>query len=262
MANEKTIELWQGDCLEMMDKIADGSIDLVVTSPPYYNAKEYSHWNEYSDYLAFLESVFRLVFQKMKQGRMCCVNIGVVIQAREKRSSESTRIPIPFHLVGIMEKIGFKFLEDIIWVKPEGAAKNRNGGFFQHRQPVSYKPNVVNEYILVFQKPAPFLIDKIVRSYQGSIKEKSLVLGDYERSNVWHINPVTSKEHPAPYPLELCDKLIQYYSYVGDTVLDPFMGSGTTGVSCVNLERNFIGIELHDKYFKIAEKQVEVTKYG
>ena len=254
-----SVELWQGDCLELMKDIPDSSVDLTVTSPPYYNAKEYSHWGKYNDYLEFLERVFTLVFQKTKQGRMCCVNIGVVIQPRERRNSESTRIPIPFHFVGIMEKIGFKFLEDIIWVKPEGAAKNRNGRFSLDRQPIQYKPNVVNEYILVFQKPAPFLIDKIVRGYQGAVKEKSLIRGEYERSNIWHINPVSSNVHPAPYPLELCDKLIQYYSYVGDTVLDPFAGSGTTGVSCTKTGRNFIGIELDPQYYEIAQKQIYET---
>ena len=88
-----------------------------------------------------------------------------------------------------MEKIGWKFLEDIVWVKPEGAAKNRNGGFFQHRQPLAYKPNTVNEYILIFQKPSGKLIDSIVRSYDAETADKSKVDGSYERSNVWHINP-------------------------------------------------------------------------
>lgn len=242
-----------------MRGIQDESIEMTVTSPPYYNAKEYSHWEEYGDYLAFLENIFTLVFQKMKQGRMCCVNLGVVIQPRKNRSCQSVRLPIPFHFVGIMEKIGFSFIEDIIWVKPEGAAKNRNGRFSLDRQPLQYKPNVINEYILVFQKPAPFLIDKILRGYEGEVKEKSLIRGDYERSNVWHINPVSNKNHPAPYPQELCDKLIRYYSYMGDTVLDPFMGSGTTGVACVKAGRNFIGIELDAEYFEIAKRRVEAA---
>ena len=250
-------KLLNGDCLDLIQKIPSNSIDLVVTSPPYYNAREYSQWDTYDDFLKWLKEVFTLTYDKLKEGRMCCVNLSVIIQPREKRSCESKRIPLPFHFVSLMESIGFKFLEDIIWVKPEGAAKNRNGGFFQHRQPVSYKPNVVNEYILVFQKPSKYLIDKIVRSYQGEIKEKSLVEDGYERSNVWYINPETKSKHPAPYPEELCEKLIKYYSYCGDIVLDMFLGSGTTGVASVKNNRNFIGIELNKDYFDMSKERIK-----
>jgi len=83
------------------------------------------------------------------------------------------------------------------------------------------------------------------------------LVGDgYERSNVWEMQPDTTNKHPAPFPLELPTKCITYYSYEGWTVLDPFMGSGTTGVVCKNLNRNFIGIELNPEYFKIAEKRI------
>lgn len=234
----------------------NNSIDLVVTSPPYYNAKEYSHWDTYEDYLSWLKEVFRLTYDKLKEGRMCCVNLSVIIEPRLKRSMESKRIPLPFHFVNIMEDIGFKFLEDIIWVKPEGAAKNRNGRFYQDRQPVQYKPNIVNEYILVFQKTSKYLIDKIVRSYQGEIKEKSLVMGEYERSNVWYINPETKSKHPAPYPEELCEKLVRYYSYIEDLVVDPFMGSGTTAKVCKVNNRNYIGFELCSEYCDIASTRL------
>ena len=250
-------KLLNDDCLEVMKNIPNESIDLIVTSPPYFNAREYSQWDTYDDFLIWLKEVFALAYNKLKEGRMCCVNLSVIIQPREKRSSESKRIPLPFHFVSLMESIGFKFLEDIIWVKPEGAAKNRNGRFFQDRQPVQYKPNVVNEYILVFQKPSKYLIDKIVRSYQGEVKEKSLVKDGYERSNVWYINPETKSKHPAPYPEELCEKLIKYYSYYNDTVLDMFLGSGTTGIAALSNNRNFIGIELNKDYFDMSKKRIE-----
>ena len=249
--------IYNVDCLIGLKKIEDNIIDLIVTSPPYYNAKEYSHWDTYEDYLLWLKEVFTLIYDKLKEGRMCCVNLSVIIQPREKRSTESKRIPLPFHFVNLMEDIGFKFLEDIIWVKPEGAAKNRNGRFYQDRQPVQYKPNIVNEYILVFQKPSKFLIDRIVRSYQGEVKEKSLVEGEYERSNVWYINPETKSKHPAPYPEELCEKLVKYYSYVGDLVVDPFMGSGTTAKVCKINNRNYIGVELCSEYCDMANTRVQ-----
>lgn len=244
------------DCLEGIKLLVE-NIDLIVTSPPYYNAKEYSHWNTYEEYLKWMEDVFSLLYEKIKEGRMCCVNLSVVLEQRKNRNSESKRIPLPFHFVCMMGKIGFKFLEDIIWVKPEGASKNRNGRFFQDRQPVQYKPNVINEYILVFQKPSKFLIDKIVRSYKGEVKKRSLVEDGYERSNVWCINPETRSKHPAPFPEELCEKIIKYYSYVGDIVLDPFMGSGTTAKMAKMNKRNYIGFETCKGYCEIADKRLE-----
>ena len=253
-----TYELLHGECLELMKDIPDGSVDLVVTSPPYFNAMEYSSWDTYDEFLYFLRNIFTETYRIVKNGRMCVVNISTVIQPRPSRSKESKRLAIPFHFVCLMEDIGFKFLEDIIWVKPEGASKNRNGNFFTHRQPVAYKPNIVNEYIFVFQKPMNGLIDKILRSYDGKIKEDSLVDDGYERSNVWYMNPVTAtKLHPASYPIELPEKIVKYYSYVTDIVLDPFMGSGTTGVACLNTNRNFIGIELDENYFNIAKERIE-----
>lgn len=248
------------DCLDGMQYLKDNSIDLIVTSPPYYNAKEYSHWETYDKFLDWLSQVFTLAYQKLKDGRMCCVNLSVIIESRVNRNSESKRIPLPFHFVGLMENIGFKFLEDIVWVKPEGAVKNRNGGFYRHRQPVAYKPNVVNEYILVFQKPAPYLIDKIVRSYNGEIKEKSLVEDGYERSNVWYINPETQSKHLAPYPEGLCDRLIKYYSYTDDIVLDMFMGSGTTAKVAYLNHRNYIGFEIDKEYCQMSNQRVEDIK--
>ena len=246
-----------GNCEDVLKTIDEESVYLTCTSPPYYNAKDYSNWVLYDDYLQFLSNVFKEVFRVTKLGRMCIVNLSPVIISRESRSHESKRLPIPFHFFSIMEQIGWKYIDDIVWEKPEGSAVNRNGGFYQHRKPVAYKPNLVTEIIFVFQKPADFLIDKIVRSYHDEILEQSLVKGLYERSNVWKINPETKSKHLAPYPKELSDKVIQYYSFIGDLVLDPFMGSGTTAISCIDLKRNYLGIEIHQEYIDMAEKRIE-----
>lgn len=234
-------------------------VHLTVTSPPYYNVKEYVAYNSYEDYLDTLKRIFSLVYEKTFDGRICCVNLSNILIPRSSRSHESKRIPLVFHFVGLMEGIGWKFLEDIIWVKPEGAVKNRNGGFFQHRQPLAYKPNTVNEYIVVFQKPSGKLIDHIVRSYNASIADSSKVTEEYERSNIWCINPETQSEHPAPYPIALVDKLIKYYSFVGNIVLDPFIGSGTTAVSAKQLHRQYIGFEIHQEYIDIAVKRLAIV---
>jgi DNA modification methylase len=246
-----------GDCLNELKEIKDEYIHLTVTSPPYFNAKEYSQWPSYEDYLLFLERVFTEVNRITKSGRMCVVNLSPVIIARESRSCESKRLAIPYHFFTIMEKIGWKYIDDIIWVKPEGASINRNGGFFQHRKPVAYKPNLITETIFIFQKKSESLIDKVVRSYDENILKKSLVDDGYERSNVWYINPETKSKHPAPYPEELSNKIIKYYSFFGDIILDPFMGSGTTIVSCEKLGRFGIGIEIHKEYIEIAKKRLK-----
>jgi len=96
-----------------------------------------------------------------------------------------------------------------------------------------------------------------VRSYSGDILDKSLVEEPYERSNVWKINPETASKHLAPYPKELSDKIVKYYSYVEDLVLDPFMGSGTTAISCVDLGRKYLGVEIHQEYIDMAENRIK-----
>lgn len=251
-------EILLGNCENVLKNVEEESVHLTVTSPPYYNAKEYSHYSEYKDYINFLNNTFKEVYRVTKPGRMCVVNLSPVIEPRKSRSHESKRLAIPFHFFSLMENMGWKYIDDIVWVKPEGASINRNGGFFQHRKPVAYKPNVVTETIFVFQKPSDFLIDKVVRSYGGGILEDSLVADGYERSNVWEINPMNRSKHLAPFPKELSDKIIKYYSYVGDVVLDPFIGSGTTAISCVDLKRQYLGIEIHQEYKDLAEERVHV----
>lgn len=253
------IKIIHKDCLEGLKDLEDESIHLTWTSPPYYNAKAYSQWPSYQEYLDFLRDVFIEVYRVTSKGRMCVVNLSPVIVERESRQHESKRLAIPFHFFSIMENMGWKYIDDIVWVKPEGSAINRNGGFFQHRKPVAYKPNLVSETIFVFQKPAPFLIDKIVRSYKDDTLEKSLVKGDYERSNVWLINPETKSKHLAPYPEKLSDNIVKYYSFFGDFVLDPFLGSGTTLLSCKKLNRNGIGFEIHEEYVEMSKKRLGMT---
>ena len=203
--------LIEGDCRKELLEIGNSTIDLIVTSPPYFNAREYSQFETYEIYLDFLKDVFSKCFNTLKEGIMCVVNLSVVIEPRESRNKESKRIPIPFHFVPLMESIGYKFIEDIIWIKPEGSVKNRNGGFFRHRKPVAYKPNIVNEYILVFQKPNGKLIDNVLKDVDKNILEESLVTDDYERTNCWYINPETKSKHSAPFPIDIPKNIINYY---------------------------------------------------
>ncbi|MBP5455332.1 MAG: site-specific DNA-methyltransferase [Paludibacteraceae bacterium] len=251
-------DLYNNDCLTALSQMRKKGmkVQFTVTSPPYYNARDYSSWTTYDDYLSFLTDVFSLVYDVTEDGRMCCVNVSCVIEPRKSRSKESVRYPIPFDLVRIMCGIGWKFIDDIIWEKPEGAVPNRNGCFSRHRKPIAYKPNSVTEYIIVFQKPTKGLIDSIIRHMPDEIVEKSLVKDGYERTNIWRINPETKSHHPAPFPLELPSKLITYYSFVGDTVLDPFMGSGTTCIAAKRLDRHYVGIEVNEEFFSFAKERI------
>ncbi len=251
------IDLRLGDCLELMRDIPDKSIDLIFTSPPYFNTKEYSRWSSYADYLDFCKIFFSVIYFVIGEGCFFVLNTSPVIKARECRQKQSTRYGIPFDLHSIVMQIGgFDFIDDIIWEKPEGAAKNRNGGFNQHRKPMAYKPNSVTEYVMVYRRHTDKLIDWNIRNKADGVVSSSLIDGNYERSNVWHINPETNSDHPAPFPIGLAERVIRYYSFTGDVVLDPFMGSGTTGVACVKLGRNFIGMEISEQYFKVAERRI------
>ena len=254
---EKNV-IYCDDCLERlaMMKDEDSKVQLTVTSPPYFNARDYSQWNTYEAYLSWIKAVFSLVYDVTEDGRMCCINVSPVLEPRISRNNESKRYPIPFDITHIMCEMGWKFIEDIIWEKPEGSVPNRNGGFFQHRKPLAYKPNSITEYILVFQKPMNGLIDKILRKTPTDILNASLVVGEYERTNVWRINPETKSKHPAPFPLEIPLKLIQYYSFVGDVVLDPLMGSGTTCLAAKQSGRSYVGIEKCQEYYEMANNRL------
>lgn len=245
----ETNKIYCMDNVEGMKNLPENSVELTLTSPPYYNAKEYSFYKTYQDYLDMLRRVFQEVYRITKPSRMVIVNISPVIVERESRAKQSYRIPIPFHFVPIMDSIGFEFLEDIIWEKPAGAAIGRNGKFFQIRKPVAYKPNLVAEYVLVFKKPAPFLIDKV-------LKNEPILDTDIEWTNIWKIQPETKSKHPAPFPLKLATNCITYYSYKGELVLDPFMGSGTTAVGAKILGRNYIGFEICQTYCDMAEERL------
>lgn len=246
-------QIFNEDCLDTMSRMGEGTIDLIVTSPPYLNAREYSQYDSLEDYMNTMREIFSSAFRVLKESRFLCVNISPVIVPREKRSSESKRIPLPMYLTVALSEIGFQFMEDIIWEKPEGAAFNRGGrSFSMHRRPLTYKPTIVTEYILVFKKPAP-------RNIEHYTKEGSQI-GHYERTNVWRMNPETNSLHTAPFPEALPAKLICYYSYEGDLVYDPFLGSGTTAKMAKQNKRKYVGSEINEDYFKLAQKRLEQTQ--
>ncbi|HED05431.1 MAG TPA: restriction endonuclease subunit M [Ignavibacteria bacterium] len=239
-----------GDVREILKLIPDESFHLTFTSPPYYNARDYSIYPSYKAYLNFLEEVFKLTYDKTKEGRFLIVNTSPVIVPRISRQHSSKRYPIPFDIHHFLMKMGWEFIDDIIWVKPEASVKNRNAGFLQHRKPLAYKPNARTEYLMVYRKQTDKLIDWNIRQYDWETVKESKVKDGYETSNVWEIDPKFDKVHSAVFPVELCKRVIEYYSFKGDLVFDPFAGSGTFGRTAKYLDRYFFLTEQEPKYFE------------
>lgn len=229
----------EGDTREIMRLLPDGCIHLTFTSPPYYNARDYSTYKSYQQYLDFLGEVFADVHRITKEGRFLLINTSPVIVARFSRKHASRRYPIPFDLHNIVCDLGWEFIDDIVWAKPEASVKNRNGGFQQHRKPLGYKPNMTTEYVMVYRKKSSRLIDWNMRQYPQAVVEDSKVRGDFETTNLWQIDPMSDAVHTAVFPHDLCDRVVRFYSYVGDLVFDPFAGSGTFGQSAKRLKRYF-----------------------
>ena len=242
-----------GDVLEVLKYVPEESIHLTFTSPPYYNARDYSIYPSYEAYLRFLEKVFQETYRITKEGRFLIVNTSPVIIPRISRAHSSKRYPIPFDIHYFLVEMGWDFIDDIIWQKPEYSVKNRVGGFQQHRKPLAYKPNATTEYLMVYRKQTEKLIDWNIRQYSQEIVEQSKVADGFETTNVWQIHPKSDKVHSAIFPVDLCKRVIEYYSYKGDLVFDPFGGSGTLGRTAKVLGRNFFLTEKEQKYFEYMQ---------
>ena len=240
------------DVQEALKLIPDESIHLTFTSPPYYNARDYTIYQSYEEYLDFLTTIFKETHRITKEGRFFVLNTSPVIVPRISRAHSSKRYAIPYDMHPRLTDIGWEFIDDIVWTKPDYAAKNRNGGFFQHRKPLGYKANSVTESVMVYRKKTNRLIDWNIRQYDDETIAASRVTGEYEKTNLWHINPTANKVHPAVFPSELASRIVQFYSFKGDLVFDPFGGSGTVGYVALT----------HDRLFLLCEKEMEYVEYA
>lgn len=149
-------------------------------------------------------------------------------------------------------------LRGIIWEKPEGAgwATGRGRRFAADRNPLQYKPVPVTEYVLVYRKHTSKLIDWNIRAHPNQeLVEASRIGDDYERTNIWRITPAHDPRHPAIFPVELAERVITYYSFKGDVVLDPFAGIGTVGKAASRLGRRFVLIEQDTRYIAIMREE-------
>lgn len=246
--------LLKGRSENVLKQLPEQSIDMIFTSPPYYNArKQYSEYDTYEDYLALIRKVIKECRRVLIDGKFFIINSSHVLIPRANRNESSSRIAVPFDIHQIFMEEGFEFIDDIIWEKPEGAgwASGRGRRFSVDRNPMQYKAVPVTEYVMVYRKKPSILIDHFIRNHPDQdIIQESKIADGYEKTNIWYISPARDKRHPAIFPKELAKKVIQYYSFKRDVVLDPFGGIGTTAKAAVELGRRFISIECSNEYIE------------
>jgi DNA modification methylase len=232
-----------------MHEIPSESIQLTVTSPPYYNAPfDYpGMYRDYDEYLKMLARVCDELYRVTSQGRIVCFVIDDMLVDGEK-------LPIVADCTSIMRQTGFRYRDKIIWVKPKGYSRisRRSGVLVQHPYPMYFYPDNIQESILIFQK-GRFDYQLVKEMDQETLDQSKLDSRMFNENEwnltVWNITNVLPTNNVlekgiAAFPEELALRLIQLYSFAHETVLDPFMGSGTTAKSAAILGRNSIGYEL------------------
>jgi modification methylase len=246
-----------------LEWLSDGSVHLVVTSPPYWTLKRYREHPEQmghiQDYEAFhdeLENVWRHCFRALVPGgRLVCV-VGDVCLARRRNKGRHMVMPLHADIVTRCRRIGFDYLTPIIWYKIANATYEvENGSSFLGKP---YEPNAIlkndAEYILMLRKPGGYRKPTQRQRDLSRIEKK-----DYSRwfRTFWNDVPgASTREHPAPFPVELANRLVRMFSFVDDTVLDPFVGTGTTSVAALRASRCSIGNEVDPSYLQIAHKRL------
>jgi DNA modification methylase len=232
-----------------MHELASESISLTVTSPPYYNAPfDYAGmYKDYDEYLKMLSRVCDEMFRVTASGRIVCLVIDDMLVDGEK-------LPIVADATTIMRQTGFRYRDKIIWVKPKGYSRisRRSGVLVQHPYPMYFYPDNIQESVLIFQKGRYNY--KQVRDIDPKSLEESRIDSRAFNENewnlsVWHITNVLPTNNVlekgiAAFPEELASRIIQLFSFKGETVLDPFTGSGTTAKCAALLGRNSVGYEL------------------
>lgn len=229
-----------------MDSIPDNSIHLMITSPPYNVRKSYDDDLSLEEYLSLLRAVFKETWRVLVPGGRAAINIANI--------GRKPYIPLHAFIIDIMRDIGFHMRGEIIWNKGASSGVSCAWGSFASASNPCLRD--VHEYILIFSK----LTNKLERGE----KENSIEKNDFIEwtKSIWSFPAASAKKigHPAPFPEELPRRLIEFYSFKGDVVLDPFMGSGTTALAALKLKRHFIGYEISSEYVDLANKQISKIK--
>ena len=252
------IDLVLGNSIETLKEMEDNKVDLIVTSPPYYVGIKYNTYNDTlpeEEYWEFTEKWMKELHRVLKRGGRVCINIPVMGNNAEMKKGNEYLFHLPRYL-NIIKK-NFLLRECITWIKSyaeynENVFCGGNTAWGSWLDPSCPFLRSFSEFIIVSHKETPYL------QHKG---KTDLEKDEFLRwtKNVWFFPSENDREHPAPFPEELPRRCIKLYSYIGDLVLDPFMGSGTTGVVCKKIKRNFIGIEIDKKYYELSKNRIYNT---
>lgn len=244
-----------------MSQVPDESVQLVLTSPPYWTLKRYPEKKaqlgdlaDYKQFLAELNRVWAECFRVLTKGGRMIVVVGDVCLSRKKHGAHMV-VPLHAAIQQQAAALGFHNLAPIIWHKISNAAfEVQNGTAFLGKP---YEPNAIIkhdiEFILMLRKPGAY------RRPTEAMRLLSLIGERQHRSwftQIFELRGASTREHPAPFPRELAERLIRMFSFVGDTVLDPFSGTGTTTVAAAIWGRNSLAIEIEDSYYTLSRRRL------
>lgn len=297
-----------GDSKEVLKKIKSNSVHLVVTSPPYFNAREYAQWDNLQDYLNEMKEIFKECYRVLDNHRIFVLNVGDVNCLMGKQPWTKERVPLGSLFTVMLRDLGFQYVDNYIWDKGEPQSyrhQNGNNPFPHYIYPIN-----CYEHILIFHKhikdmnkvPCPVCGSLQVQNNSQSeigvqswecnnpnclhkspngrgkrFSARSVMMSngkkqenkiDKETITKWRrdivkfspvikwLNGENKAGHTAPYPLDIPETAIKFYTYVGDVVLDPFAGSFTTNLGAMKLNRNSIGIDAKKEYIQLGKKRL------
>ena len=243
-------KIFCGDAEQVMkENIKDESVHLIITSPPYNLGIEYDNHDDNRDYQSYLDDLFRVwqeCYRVIVNGGRCCINVPNITINKKYYSLSSD-------IVKQMEKIGFIMRGDILWYKQVCSSRTAWGSWKSPSNPNIIQPY---EFVLVFCKGT--------KKLEGNKDDIDITREEFiEYSNgFWHITPETRKDikHPCPFPENLVYRLIKFYSYKGNVVLDPFSGSGTTALVAKKTGRQYVAIDKSEEYTQIAIDRLNTNK--
>ena len=226
---------------ETMDQLPDGTVSLMVTSPPYNVGKDYDEDLSLEEYLGLLERVFTETYRVLEAGGRIAVNVANV--------GRKPYLPLNHHVAGLLTDIGFLLRGEVIWQKAKGAGGSTAWGSWQSAKNPTLRD--IHEYVIIGCKES----FRRLRRGEDTIGRDEFLDATV---SIWEIQPESARRvgHPAPFPVELPRRLIELYTFGGDLVLDPFMGSGTTAVAALDSGRHYVGYEVNAGYVALAAERL------